>query len=218
MFERRKHALVAGLALLGVAVALTSVVAADRTDSVVQTIDDHWLSWMVDVRTPWLTTAAKAMSVIGGPLVMVPVRLAIIGALVWTRRWLQLVAFVAAIITSELCIGPLKALIDRPRPPDALIETSSSSFPSGHAIAASVTAIGLVVVLVPAANRRLRWTVVAATFRGSDGDESHVPRRPLAERRDRRGLFRYGPRRRLVRRLRARQGTASRTLAGAEHG
>ena len=67
-------------------------------------------------------------------------------------------------VTSELCIGPLKALIDRPRPPGALIVTHSASFPSGHAIAASVTAIGLVVVLVPAAARRTRWTIVAAAF------------------------------------------------------
>ena len=44
--------------------------------------------------------------------------------------------------------------------------THSSSFPSGHAIAASVTAIGLVVVLVPVASsrRRTAWTVVAAAF------------------------------------------------------
>jgi Protein of unknown function (DUF998)/PAP2 superfamily len=67
-------------------------------------------------------------------------------------------------VTSELCIGPLKALIDRPRPPGGLIATTSSSFPSGHAIAASVTAFGLVVVLVPAASRRTRWTIVAAVF------------------------------------------------------
>ena len=81
-----------------------------------------------------------------------------IGALAWQRRWLQLGAFLGAIVTSELCIGPLKALIDRPRPPGSLIVTDSPSFPSGHAIAASVTAIGLVVVLVPAASRRTRWT------------------------------------------------------------
>jgi membrane-associated phospholipid phosphatase len=163
MFERRIHALVAGLALLAIAVALTILVAVDPTNSPLQPIDDRWLSWMVELRTPWLTALAKVMSVLGGPLVMVPARLGIIGALAWTRRWLQLAAFVGATICSELCIGPLKALIDRPRPPGSLISTSSSSFPSGHAIAASVTAIGLVVVLVPA-SRRVRWTIAAATF------------------------------------------------------
>jgi undecaprenyl-diphosphatase len=164
MFERRRHALVAGMTLLGVAVVLTIVVAADRTGSVLQAADDRWLACMRAIRTPWLTRAARTMSVLGGPLVMVPLRLTVITALAWRRRWLQLGAFLGATVTSELCIGPLKALIDRPRPPLAMVATDSPSFPSGHAIASAVTAIGLVVVLVPAASRRTRWTVVAALF------------------------------------------------------
>jgi hypothetical protein len=95
---------------------------------------------------------------------MVPLRLVVIAALAWRRRWLQVGAFVGATVTSELCIGPLKALIDRPRPLGAQSVTDSASFPSGHAIASSVTAIGLVVVLVPAAERRTRWTIAAAVF------------------------------------------------------
>lgn len=164
MFERRLHALVAGLTLLVIAAILALVVALDRTGSAVQSFDDRWLRWMTDLRTPWLTRVARITSVLGGPLVMVPLRLTVIVALAWRRRWLQFGAFVGATVTSELCIGPLKALIDRPRPPGALITTDSSSFPSGHAIAASVTAFGLVVVLVPAASRRTRWTIVAAVF------------------------------------------------------
>lgn len=165
MFERRLHALLAGVLLLCVALALTIVVAADRTGSRLQAADDRWLEWMIAIRTPPLTWIARAMSTLGGPLVMVPLRLTVIAALAWHRRWLQLAAFLGATVTSELCIGPLKALIDRPRPLGAIVSSGgSSSFPSGHAIAASVTAIGLVVVLVPAAGRRTRWTVVAAAF------------------------------------------------------
>ena len=95
---------------------------------------------------------------------MVPLRLAIVAVLALRRRWLQAAAFLGAVVTSELCIGPLKALTDRPRPPDPLVDTNSASFPSGHAIAASVTALGLVVVLVPPGRRRTRWTVAAALF------------------------------------------------------
>jgi membrane-associated phospholipid phosphatase len=164
MFERRLHALVAGMVLLGTAIVVTVVVALDRTWSALQALDDRWLAWMTEIRTPLLTRIARILSVVGGPLVMVPLRLTVIGALAWRRRWLQVGAFVGATVTSELCIGPLKALIDRPRPPGPLITTDSPSFPSGHAIAASVTALGLVVVLVPAANRRTRWTILAAVF------------------------------------------------------
>ncbi len=115
MFARRRHALVAGLLLLAVAAVLTAVVAAERAESLVQRVDDRWLGWMVAIRAPWLTRVAEVFSVLGGPVVMVPLRLAVIGALAWQRRWLQFGAFLGAVITSELCIGPLKAVIDRPR-------------------------------------------------------------------------------------------------------
>ena len=77
---------------------------------------------------------------LGGVSIPIPVNilLCLIGALV--------AAFVGAVVTSELCIGPVKALVDRPRPPNPLIGTSGASFPSGHAIAGAVTAFGLVVV------------------------------------------------------------------------
>ena len=164
MFERRQHALVAGFALLVVAGVVTAVVALDPRQPAVQGIDDRWLTWMGDVRSPALTRVARFLSVVGGPWLMVPLRLAVFGGLAWTRRWLQLTAFAGAVITSELCIGPLKALLDRPRPPNSLVATASAAFPSGHAIAASVTAIGLVLVLAPAFNRRTHWTVIAASF------------------------------------------------------
>ncbi len=167
MFERRVHALAAGLALLVGAATLTILIGLDPTDSVVQPADDRWLDWMLAIRTGWLTSVAKAVSALGGPLVMVPLRLVIIGILIWHRRWLQCAAFLGAVVTSELCIGPLKALVDRPRPPHSLIDTSGASFPSGHAIAASVTALGLVVVLVPAASRRTHWAAIAVAFAGT---------------------------------------------------
>jgi membrane-associated phospholipid phosphatase len=164
MFERRLHALLVGLVLISVAAVVTVAVAIDPANPPLLGFDRRWQEWIVDARTPWLTRVAKVMSVIGGPFVMVPLRLAVIGALAATRRWLQLAAFLGAVVTSELCIGPLKALLDRPRPPVPLVAVHSASFPSGHAIAASVTAIGLVVVVAPAAGRRWRWTCLAAGF------------------------------------------------------
>jgi membrane-associated phospholipid phosphatase len=164
MFERRVHALIAGAVLLAVAAVLTLLIAEDPFDPATQSLDDRWMAWMADVHRPWLTDLANVLNVLGEPLVMVPLRLGVLGALVWQRRWLAFAAFAAATVTSELFIGPLKAALDRPRPIGALIEADSASFPSGHAIAASVTAIGIVIVLVPAAGRRARWTVVAALF------------------------------------------------------
>jgi membrane-associated phospholipid phosphatase len=164
MFDRQRHALTLGLVLLAVGAAMTIVMYRAPLDSVFQPADDRWLDAMVDVRTAWLTDVAGVLSVLGGPLVTVPLRLLVTLGLALNRRWLQLGAWVGAIVSSELCIGPLKALVDRPRPPGALHETTSASFPSGHAIAASVTALGLVVVLHPPVRARTRWTLVAAAF------------------------------------------------------
>jgi undecaprenyl-diphosphatase len=63
-----------------------------------------------------------------------------------------------------LCIGPVKAAYDRARPPGSLIETSAASFPSGHAIASAVTAVGLVLVLAAPGPSRWRWEVRAVAF------------------------------------------------------
>ena len=117
MFDRQRHALALGLVLLAVGAIMAVVIGRDPVDSVLQPIDDRWLDAMVEVRTDWLTDIAGVLSVLGGPYVMVPLRLLVTAGLALQRRWLQLGAWVGAIVTSELCIGPLKALIDRPRPP-----------------------------------------------------------------------------------------------------
>ena len=166
MFERRRHAQLVGGVLLAVAVVLTIIVAIDPSSPAVQSLDDRWMRWMVRARSPGWVHAAKLVSAVGATRVTLPVRLLVVAALAWRRRWLQLTAFVAAVLTSELCIGPLKALVDRPRPPASLITTSGAAFPSGHAVAGAVTAFGVIVVLVRAAPRRF-WAIgLAAAFTG----------------------------------------------------
>ena len=67
-------------------------------------------------------------------------------------------------MVSEVLIGTLKGLYDRPRPPGSLVATSGASFPSGHAIAASVTVVASVIALVPPGRRRTLWGAAAAAF------------------------------------------------------
>jgi len=166
MFERRMHALIVGAALLAVALILGIIIAVDPSASAVQGIDDWWMRQMIAIRTPALTRIAKGMSMLGSVVVTLPLRIVVSLVLAWHRRWLQLGAFLGAVITSELCIGPLKALVDRPRPPNPMIATTGASFPSGHAIAGAVSAFGLVVVLWPASSRRLTAIGCAAAFAG----------------------------------------------------
>ena len=163
----RRRSVVVSLVLVAIAATLTVIMLVDPVDPWVQPFDDWWYRWIAAHRTPWLTRVAEVLAVVGSAWVTFPLRLAIAALLAIRRRWTQLSAFVAAIVVSELCIGPLKAIVDRPRPPSSLVDLTTPSFPSGHAIAAAVTAFGIVVALLPRGRRRLVWIGVASFLAAS---------------------------------------------------
>ena len=148
--------------------AVTAVVFALAADhgmlARIQRVDDAWLRLMISGRAPSLTAIAKVFNVLGLVYVTLPVRIALAGFLALRRRWWHLAAFTAAIVLSEALIGSLKGIYDRARPPGSLVATSGASFPSGHAIAASVTVLAAVIALVPPGRRRAPWGAAAVTF------------------------------------------------------
>jgi membrane-associated phospholipid phosphatase len=148
--------------------ALTAVLFAVAADhgalSHIQRLDDSWLRLMISARDTPLTVIAKVFNVLGLVYVTLPVRIAIAGYLTFRRRWWHLAAFAAAVLLSEILIGPVKAAYDRARPPGSLVATSGASFPSGHSVAASVTVFAAVIALVPAGRRRVVWGLAAAVF------------------------------------------------------
>jgi membrane-associated phospholipid phosphatase len=162
MLLNRRRVLIASLTMLFAAVVLSLLVANPSTRSGVQVVDDWWRDRMQNARWHPATRVFEALTTLGAATVSWTVRGATVVVLLVRRRFLQLSAFVGAVVTSELCIGPLKAVIDRPRPPGSLIVTSGASYPSGHAIAIAVTAIGVVLALLPPGRRRLRWELLAA--------------------------------------------------------
>jgi undecaprenyl-diphosphatase len=147
-----------------VTAALFVVMATEAGRNTIQPIDDAFLRRMVSLRTGWLTQIARLFNLIGLTYVMVPVRIGIAAWLAIRRRWWHVSAFVSAIVVSEISIGTLTALYDRPRALGSLVETSSASFPSGHAVAASVTAVAAVIALLPEGPRRYRWGAAAVAF------------------------------------------------------
>jgi membrane-associated phospholipid phosphatase len=155
-------------AIAAIAAALTAVllaVAADRGAlSHIQRLDDSWLRLMVSGRDAPVTVVAKVFNVLGLVYVTLPVRIAVAGYLAFRSQWWHCAAFVTAVLLSEVLIGPLKAAYDRARPPGSLVATSGASFPSGHSIAASVTVLAAVIVLVPPGRRRIAWGLAAAAF------------------------------------------------------
>ena len=166
MLLNHRRALGLSLCLLAGTVGVFLLVAIVPEDGFVQDIDDAFLRLMETIRVDPLVWVAKAMSFIGGIWVNWPLRVLALVVLACKRRWIQLAAFVLAIVSSELMIGTMKELYERPRPPQSLIGTSGFSFPSGHAVAGAVTAVGLVVCLLPPGPRRWTWEVRAAAFAG----------------------------------------------------
>jgi membrane-associated phospholipid phosphatase len=154
-------------AITVVTIALTAgvfVAVADHgTLASIQRLDDAWLRLMISGRTTLVTDIARVFNLLGLVYVTLPVRIAVAAFLIWRRRWWSLAAFVTAIALSELLIGVLKGAYSRPRPPTSLVATTGTSFPSGHAIAASVTAVAAVIALVPA-GRRAWWAAAAVAF------------------------------------------------------
>jgi len=153
----RRRILVTGMVLLLLGVVLTCVVA---TSSVLQPLDERFRELMVAARWAPLVAVCKALNVGFGTAVLWPVRVVVTVVIALRRQWSTLFAWVATVALSELLIGPVKAVVDRPRPPGALVATSAASYPSGHAIASAVTAIGVVMALTTG-RRRLHWMVVA---------------------------------------------------------
>jgi undecaprenyl-diphosphatase len=110
------------------------------------------------------TGVADTLSFVGGAWVTWTLRVLACGVLAIRRHWLSLSAFALAVASSEVLIGTLKAAYDRHRPPGGLIATHGASFPSGHAVAAAVTAIGIVLALLPPGRARRRWVACAVGF------------------------------------------------------
>jgi len=155
-------------AVTATVLALTAVAFAAVADHGIlvriQRVDDAWLRLMVSGRAAPVTVIAKFFNLLGLVYVTLPVRIAIAGYLAVRRRWWHMAAFVAAVVLSEVLIGTLKNVYDRTRPSGALVATSGASFPSGHAIAASVTVVAAVIALVPAGRRRVAWGAAAVGF------------------------------------------------------
>jgi membrane-associated phospholipid phosphatase len=159
-FSRPQPALWAGLAL----VALVGVVAA-LIPARPLAIDQHWSDAMRDIETGSLHDLALVFNYLGRGLGRA-LSLAAVGlVLILARRWRALVAFAATESLTPLSVNVLKQLIDRPRPPAAMIEATGSSFPSGHAAYAGATALSLLVLFTrPGTRARRTWAPAAAAF------------------------------------------------------
>jgi undecaprenyl-diphosphatase len=124
-------------------------------------VDQGWSEAMLDMQAPWLKDIALVFNALGRGLGLALTLAVIAVVLIPAQRWLAAVAFAVTECVAPLISTLLKALVDRPRPPDGLVHPHSSSFPSGHATYAGATCVALVLVFTTLGPRRRRWWILA---------------------------------------------------------
>ena len=145
-------------ALLFIAIAVPTLKDA------VQVVDDQVHRWVVSIEWRPAVAASQFLDFVGSAWVVWPTMAGVAGWLAWSRRWAAFSTWVAAMVVSQLMIGPVKSLYMRPRPTMSLVETSSWSFPSGHSVVGGAIAIAAVIVLVPAGPKRRNLEILAIAF------------------------------------------------------
>jgi membrane protein DedA with SNARE-associated domain/membrane-associated phospholipid phosphatase len=96
-------------------------------------LDTELLDVADDLYNAALADVAKVVSAFGAPVTMTIVVVSAAILVAAYRRWTEAVVLVLGFGLTYATVHIAKASIDRPRPADPLVETSLSSFPSGHA-------------------------------------------------------------------------------------
>jgi membrane-associated phospholipid phosphatase len=123
--------------------------------------------FLVDHRSGGLDAVMRGVTWLGSNAVLIPL-IALLVVFVGVIRhdaWGALLAALA-LAGADALYSVVKPIVDRPRPPVAihLVHASSFSFPSGHATA--VTACFGMAAALLAADRSLRWKLVAGIAAG----------------------------------------------------
>ena len=164
LLERREEFFAHPARAVGWASALLALVvmAAFLVPTGPLALDSHWSELMQDIQTPFLKHLALVFDALGRG-VWRGVTIAAIGiVLLVARRWVALIAFALTEALTPLLGNVIKALVDRPRPPGAMLSPHGSSFPSGHAAYAGATAAALVLLFSGPGPRRTLWYALAA--------------------------------------------------------
>ena len=132
------------MAATAIAVFVVLTVAVTSTPSLA--FDSRAFETAADLRAPWLDTAAKLLTNFGLIAIVGPAVL--LGAVLLFRRGHSLRAAALVLGAAHAWVSEwiTKLVVDRPRPPSALVGTSGQSYPSAHA-ANSVGWLALAIAL-----------------------------------------------------------------------
>lgn len=110
-------------------------------------LDLDTLRYAKDIRSATLTDIAKAITQLGRFTVVGPIVGLLAVWLAFRRRIPEAVTLAVSAPLISIANGIAKASVNRPRPAGSLVETTGSSYPSGHA-ANAIAYVAIAVVLV----------------------------------------------------------------------
>ena len=158
----RRLVLWIALVMWAIAGLISFATAIQGSADWIQSVDDRVYTFVVENEIGAFVWLGEFLGVFGSVVVMAPLMIGVAVFLGIRHRWSALTVWVTAIAVSQLVSITMKNVYGRPRPPLPLVETTSFSFPSGHAITGAVFAIGVMIVLVPPARRKpLLWLIAA---------------------------------------------------------
>ncbi len=113
----------------------------------------------------WALSAVRDLTALGSAVFVILMILLILGYLCLRRRYRLALLLALSTAGGEILNTSLKNTFERARPDAALrlVEVSSTSFPSGHAMAASIFYLTVGLVLARAAERRREQTYFLVT-------------------------------------------------------
>jgi len=145
--------------LFAVPVFMFVELAEEVREKETQTVDEGVLLLINGTASPQLDAAMAGLTHLGGvwAVALITVGLAMV---LWQKQLLRMAALLAVTVGGAATINILlKALFQRDRPElwERIVTENSYSFPSGHAMASSALALGLMVIFWPT---RWRWLAV----------------------------------------------------------
>jgi membrane protein DedA with SNARE-associated domain/membrane-associated phospholipid phosphatase len=109
--------------------------------------DETAIELVGHLQAGWLTDLSKAIGFLGSGAFVWGLTAVCAALLAARRRWAEFWVLLVGMTLIQIGFHEIKAAVDRPRPEGGLVETSGSSFPSGHA-AHSVLYVWLAVTIV----------------------------------------------------------------------
>jgi undecaprenyl-diphosphatase len=95
--------------------------------------DRRGLHWAADLRVHWLDEVAKVVTAFGTLPVAGTVLVLAALVLLARRDVLEGVSLLLGLALTIAGVHIIKGIVDRPRPPGSLVDTSGAAYPSGHA-------------------------------------------------------------------------------------